>query len=220
MGLSGYNDGMRTLLAVLLAVPAAAAPRPAQDAPEKNRSYVSAEVRGTFRDRWDISDNQGRLWMSVSSFGNSINFSGRPLSGSLWGGAGNHWSISGGSVSGSISRFGNSISVRAHVMDPGRSRHINFELNASGPMDDPRRPPYLYFSGFDANLNFSPSFNRGYSVSGTLDPERFGDEGLALACLAAAVVLKERPQAAGVPGKDFLETSAVAAPLLKNGLAR
>ena len=104
MGLSGYNDGMRTLLAVLLAVPAAAAPRPAQDAPEKNRSYVSAEVRGTFRDRWDISDNQGRLWMSVSSFGNSINFSGRPLSGSLWGGAGSHWSISGGSVSGSRCR--------------------------------------------------------------------------------------------------------------------
>lgn len=212
---------MRTLLAVLLAAaPVSAAPKPAQETAAKNRGYVSAEVRGTFRDRWDISDNQGKLWLSVSSFGNSINFSGRPISGSLWGGGGNHWSISGGSVSGSISRFGNSISVRAHVMDPGRSRNINFELNASGPMDDPRRPPYLYFSGFDANLNFSPSFNRGYSVSGSIDPERFGDEGLALACLAAAVVLKERPQSAAVPGQDFLDKSAVLAPFLKSGFAR
>lgn len=212
---------MRTLLAVLLAAaPVSAAPKPSQEAAPKNRGYVSAEVRGTFRDRWDISDHQGRLWLSVSSFGSSINFNGRPISGSLWGGSGNHWSISGGSVSGSISRFGNSISVRAHVMDPGRSRNLNFELNASGPKDDPRRPPYLYFSGFDANLNFSPSFNRGYSVSGSIDPERFGDEGLALACLAAAVVLKERPQPAAVPGQDFLDKSAVLAPFLKTGLGR
>jgi hypothetical protein len=212
---------MRNLLALLLlAAPAAAAPKAAQDAAPKNRAYVSAEVRGTFRDRWDVSDNQGKLWMNVSVFGNSINFSGRPISGSLWGGAGNHWSISGGSVSGSISRFGNSIAVRAHVMDPGRSRTVNFELNASGPMDDPRRPPYLYFSGFDANLNFSPSFNRGYSVSGSIDPERFGDEGLALACLAAAVVLKERPQSSALPGLDFLNKSAVAAPLLKTAFPR
>lgn len=221
MGLLGYNRRMRNLLALLLlAGPAVAAPRPAQDAAAKNRGYVSAEVRGTFRDRWDISDNQGKLWLSVSSFGNSINFNGRPISGSLWGGGGNHWSISGGSVSGSISRFGNSISVRAHVMEPGRNRSINFELNASGPMDDPRRPPYLYFSGFDANLNFSPSFNRSYSVSGTIDEERFGDEGLALACLAAAVVLKELPQSAALPGKDFLQKSAVLTPFLKTGFGR
>ena len=211
---------MKTLLALLLAVPVAAGPKAAQEAAPKNRSFVSAEVRGTFRDRWDVSDNQGKLWMNISVFGNSVNFSGRPISGSLWGGAGNHWSISGGSVSGSISRFGNSISVRAHVMEPGRSRNIHFELNASGPMDDPKRPPYLYSSGFDANLNFSPSFNRGYSVSGSMDEERFGDEGLALACLAAAVVLKERPQSSALPGKDFLQKSAVLTPFLKTGFGR
>ncbi len=207
---------MRLLLALSLLAVAA----PQGTAAEKNRRSVGADIRGTFRDRWDISDHQGKLWMNVSVFGNSVNFSGRPISGSLWGGAGNHWSISGGSVSGTISRFGNSISVRAHVTDPGRSRSINFELNASGRMDDPQRPPYLYSSGFDANLNFSPQFNRGYSVSGTIDEERFGDEGLALACLAAAVVLKERPQSAAVPGEAFLNESVVLAPFLKTGFGR
>lgn len=211
---------MRNLLALLLlAAPAAAGPMPVQESAEKNRRYVSADIRGTFRDRWDISDNQGKLWMNVSVFGNSINFSGRPISGSVWGG-GNSWSLSGGSVSGTISKFGNGIQVRATVHGPRGTRWVNFELRAMGPMNDPNRAPSLSLSGMDGHLNFSPSFNRGYNVSGTIDEERFGDEGLAVACLAAALVLKERPQTAAVPGKDFLEKSAVLAPFLKTGFAR
>lgn len=210
---------MRNLLALLLlAGPAFAVPKPAQDAPNM-RHYVSADIRGTFRDRWDISDHQGKIWMNMSTFGNSVNFSGRPISGSLWG-SGNSWSISGGGVSGNINRFGNSISVRATVNGPRGTRWVNFELYAMGPMDDPKRAPSLSLSGMDANLNFSPSFNRDYSVSGTVDEERFGDEGLAVACLAAALVLKERPQSAALPGKDFLNKSAVVAPFLKTGFAR
>ncbi|TBR22914.1 hypothetical protein EPO15_07000 [bacterium] len=206
---------MRILLAVaLLALSSASG-----SAAEKNRRYVSADIRGTFRDRWDISDHQGKLWMNVSTFGNSVNFSGRPISGSVWGG-GNSWSISGGSVSGTVSKFGNSLSVRATIHGPRGSRWVNFELYAMGPMDDPNRAPSLSLSGMDANLNFSPSFNRDYSVSGSIDEERFGDEGLAVACLAAALVLKERPQTAAIPGKDFLNKSAVVAPFLKTGFAR
>lgn len=211
---------MRNLLALLLlAAPAAAAPKAPAEAAKTNRRYVSADIRGTFRDRWDISDHQGKLWMNVSVFGNSVNFSGRPISGSVWG-SGNSWSLSGGSVSGSVSRFGNSLSVRATVHGPRGTRWVNFELYAMGPMDDPRRAPSLSLSGMDANLNFSPSFNRDYSVSGTIDEERFGDEGLAVACLAAALVLKERPQSAAIPGQDFLNKSAVAAPLPKTAFPR
>ena len=206
---------MRILLAVaLLALSSASG-----SAAEKNRRYVSADIRGTFRDRWDISDHQGKLWMNVSTFGNSVNFSGRPISGSVWGG-GNSWSISGGSVSGTVSKFGNSLSVRATIHGPRGSRWVNFELYAMGPMDDPNRAPSLSLSGMDANLNFSPSFNRDYSVSGTVDDERFGEEGLAIACLAAALVLKDRPQTAAIPGKDFLNKSAVVTPFLKTGFSR
>lgn len=211
---------MKTLLAVLLAAaPAVAAPRPAQDASAKNLRYVSADIRGTFRDRWDISDNQGTLWMNVSVFGNSINFSGRPISGQLWGN-GNYFSLSGGSVSGNISKFGSGLSVNATVFGPRGTRFLNFHVQANGRMDDPRWAPSLSIFSGDANLTFSPSFNRDYRVSGTIDEARFGDEGLAVACLAATMVLKDRPQAKAVPGKDFLRKSAVIAPFLKTGFGR
>ena len=67
-----YTILMKTLLAVLFAVsPVFAAPQPVQDGTPKIRGFVSADIRGTFRDRWDISDHQGKVWMNVSTFGNS-----------------------------------------------------------------------------------------------------------------------------------------------------
>lgn len=210
---------MKTLLALVLAAsPAFAAPQPVQEA-SVGRRYVSADIRGSFRDRWDISDNQGKLWMNVSVFGNSVSFSGRPISGSLWG-SGNYFSLSGGSVSGHISKFGNGLSVSATVFGPRGTRYINFHMYANGSMDDPRWTPSLNLFSADANLDFSPSFNRDYRVSGSIDEERFGDEGLAVACLAATMVLKDRPQSKAVPGKDFLQKSAVVAPFLKTGFGR
>lgn len=211
---------MRPLLALLLAaLPAAAQPPQTPAAPTQTRRFVNAEVRGTFRDHWDIDDHGGRIWLRVSAFGNSLDFNGRPFSGNLWG-SGDYYTLSGGSISGSVSKFGNGLDARINAYGPQGSRFLNFHVFVNGRLDDPRQPPHLSIHGMDASLNFSPSFNRGYTVSGTIDEQRFGDEGLAVACLLATIVLKDRPQSQSVPGRDFLKKSAAAAPLLRGGFAR
>ncbi|MBI3298278.1 MAG: hypothetical protein HYZ75_08950 [Elusimicrobia bacterium] len=180
----------------------------------QGRRYVSASVRGSLRDRWDVSDHQGRLWLNISAMANSVHFSGRPISGSMFGGP-SSWSISGGSVSGGISRWGGGMSVNATMYRPS-PRRVHFTLSASGPANDPNRPPSLSLHSMDASLNFTPSFN-GYSLSGMIDEERFGDEGLAVACLAASLVLKEAQakRGGGLPKADWLQKSPLLAPLLK-----
>lgn len=211
---------IRLLLASLLVAPAAAAPQPS--APEaQGRRYVNATVRTSFRDRWDISDYQGKVWLNVSSFGNSVNFNGRPISGSLFGG-GNSYSLSGGSVSGQIHRWGNGMDVNVTVYGNPGTRWLNFTVNANGPMNDPRWLPSLSVYSGDASLNFSSLGNREYSVSGSIDDTRFGDEGLAVACLAATLILKEHQSAQGngLPKADWLEKNRVGAALLKPGLFR
>ena len=209
----------RFLLAVLLAAPAAAAPLPAQpEAAVKAMRSVNGAVRGSIRDHWDVQDYQGRIWLNVSAFGNSVNFNGRPFSGSLFGG-GNSYSISGGGVSRNMSRFGNSVDVRATVFGQGGSRWLNFTVYVNGPTNDPNRLPGLSVFSGEASINFNPSFSREYSVSGWVDDQRFGDEGLALAYLAAALVMKDNQalRGASLPKADFLRKSAVVAPFLKTG---
>ena len=212
----------RFLLAALLAAPAAAAPQPAQpDTAAKFQRYVNGAVRGSIRDHWDIQDYNGRIWLNVSAFGSSISFNGRPISGSLFG-SGNYYSISAGGVSGNISRFGNSVDVRATVFGHGGTRWVNFTMYVNGPTNDPNRAPSLSVYSSDASLNFNPSFNNEYSVSGWVDDQRFGDEGLALAFLASTLVMKEHAavRASALPKSDFLQKSAVLAPLLKTGFGR
>ncbi len=212
----------RFLLAALLAAPAAAAPLPAQpDVVAQNQRYVNGAVRGTINGHWDVQDYQGRIWLNVSTFGNSISFNGRPISGSLFG-SGNYYSISAGGVSGNISRFGSSVDVRATVFGQGGTRWLNFTMYVNGPVNDPNRMPSLSIFSGDASLNFNPSFNREYSVSGRVDDQRFGDEGLALAYLASTLIMKEHEtlRAAAIPKSDFLQKSAVVAPFLKAGFGR
>lgn len=197
------------LLAALLAAPAAAQERP-----------VSGSVSGTLAGHWDLQDYQGRVWLSVSSFGGSLGFSGRPLSGSLFSDGAGRWTVSAAGVSGSISRFGNAVDVSASVTGPQGSRWVSFTMYVNGTGDAASPPSLSVFSG-DASLDFGPTY-RGYSMSGTVDDKRFGDEGVALAMLAAATVLKDLPaaKAAPLPKAGWLEKSAAVAPFLKAGFGR
>ena len=184
------------------------------------QKYVNCDIRSSLNNYFDITDYTLGIQLNVSAFGNSLSFNGRPFSGSVYKN-GNYASISGGGVNGSISKFGNGFSVNATVYEPGQpSRFLNFTLNASGPLGDPNyAPSFSLFSG-DANLQFYPSLGgREYRMSGTLDDQRFGAAGAAVAALVVTTYMSERkPKDKALPGAQWLENSPAAMPVLLKGV--
>ena len=200
----------RTLSALICAVVSLAAVA----ASAGERIYVNGSVRGTLTNYYDIQEYATRVSLRVNASGSNFYFSGQPCSGSLWR-SGNWLSISGGSVSGNANRWGDNFSVRVTVRDPkGGTRAIDFTLYSQGPMDDPQFPPSFWVSSGDANLNLRPTFgDRNYSLSGSVDKERCGAEGIAVVGLLTAAIIDQRPrEGQPIPKSEWLEQSPVFRP--------
>ncbi|MFA5140637.1 MAG: hypothetical protein WC728_15520 [Elusimicrobiota bacterium] len=200
----------------LLLIPSAAFSAPA----EKAQKYVNCDIRSSLTNYFDITDYSLGIQLNVSSLGNSLHFNGRPFSGSVYKN-GNFATISGGGVNGNANKFGNGYSVNATVYEPGQpSRYLNFTLRANGPLEDPNySPSFSLFSG-DANLQFYPSFGgREYRVSGSVDEQRFGAAGTAVAALVVTTYMSERkPKDKALPDAQWLEKSPTALPVLLKGV--
>jgi hypothetical protein len=161
------------------------------------RIRVSLDIRSVFDgDRYDIRDSFARIDMDVSreSGGKGYRFSGtvedRYLTGRVEQSADGSWEIWGSGLNMDMRKRGTAdYEVSGFVDEEGGSRHIDVTLRQRG------RPGE--FSIWDSGVSIDVSkFASTTSLSGDIDPQRFGKKSLALTSVFIAVLEAEldKPQ--------------------------
>lgn len=81
------------------------------------------------------------------------------------------------------------------VRAPGPAQlRIDFNMNAMGPVGDPRNPPSYSIQCWSGkcNLHASPlAGGAGYHISGTVDADQFGGSGVAVVGIMTAIALHD-----------------------------
>lgn len=178
-----------TLLPFALAAAAFAAPT------VTGTTFVNGRVTRNLSGTFDVYEPFLHVNQWVSPWGGGASVSGQPLSGNV-SRSGNFLRLFGPGIDADVNGFGGSYRVTARITRPGRPMtYFTFTLQADGPLNDPARPPSFHTWDAGSNLRLNPVFGgRDFEMSGWIDRDRFGAEGVALAGIIAGLAVQQGPR--------------------------
>lgn len=188
-----------TLLSLALAVLASAAPA------TTGSTFVNGRVTRNLSGTFEVYEPFLQVNQWVSPWGGGASVSGFPLSGNVSRG-GNFFRFFGPGLDADVNEFAGSYRVNARITRNGRQAFFSFTLHASGPLNDPAYPPSFDVWDAGSNLRLTPSAGgRDYQMSGWIDRDRFGSEGVALVGIIAGLALDRRPGPVSPPSLALVD---------------
>lgn len=178
---------------ILVALLAGALQAAAAGSDSAANTHVDGRVTRNLSGSFDVYEPWLRVNQWVSTWSGGASISGSPLSGQVTRN-GDSLRFFGPGLDADVHEFGGHFRVNATLSRPGqRPAYLSFTLQASGPLNDPSRPPMFSLWDAGANLRMNPSAGgRDYDLSGWVDPQRFGAEGVALVGIIAAMSVEKR----------------------------